>query len=148
MADRGRRVKGVQEGLFATFVVFDGEPTLFESLGGEIETCLEDPIDDGLECHAEATVIFSERFEIRVVLRREPANRRKDDLLLEQEMGFDGAIESKSGGLRVAAGSARERAAQILEEGLEPPVLCLDLACGTFQATAKLDFGCFHWRIP
>jgi hypothetical protein len=62
-------------------------------------------------------------------------------------MGFDGAIESKCSGLRVAAGSARERAAQILEEGLEPSVLRLDLACGAFQATTKLDFGCFHW-IP
>jgi hypothetical protein len=62
-------------------------------------------------------------------------------------MGFDGAIESKCSGLRVAADSARECAAQILEEGLEPTVLCLNLACGTFQATAKLYFGCFHW-IP
>ena len=104
-----------------------------------------DPIDDGLECRAEATVVFGERFEIRVVLRREPANRRKDDLLLEQKMGFDGAIESKCSGLRVAAGSARERAAQILEEGLEPPVLCLDLTCGALQAATKLDLIRFHW---
>jgi hypothetical protein len=128
-------------------VVFDGEPTLFESLGGEIEPGLEDLIDDGLKRRAETTVVFGKRFEFSVVLRRKSANRRKDDLLLEQEMGFDGAIESKSGGLRVAAGSARERAAQILEEGLEPPVLCLNLVCGALQATAKLDFVRFHW-IP
>jgi hypothetical protein len=54
-------------------------------------------------------------------------NRRKDDLLLEQEVGPDGAIESECSGLRVAADSAREGAAQILEERLEAPVLCLDL---------------------
>jgi hypothetical protein len=111
-------------------VVLYGEQPLFESLGGEIEPGLEDLIDDGLKRRAEATVVFAKRFEFSVVLRRKSANRRKDDLLLEQEMGFDGAIESKSGGLRVAAGSARERAAQILEERLEPPVLCLDLARG------------------
>ncbi len=147
MADRGRSVKGVQEGLFAIFVVFDGEPALFERLGGAIEPCLEDQIDDGLKCDAEDTVVFGERFEFSVVLRRESANRRKDDLLLEQEMGFDGAIESKRSRLRVAAGSARERTAQILEERLEPPVLCLDLTCGALQAATKLDLIRFHW-IP
>jgi hypothetical protein len=100
-----------------------------------------------LKCRAEATVVFGERFEFSVVLRRESANRRKDDLFLEQEMGFDGAIESKRSRLGVAARSARERTAQILEERLEPPVLCLDLACGALQATPKLDFIRFHW-IP
>ena len=147
MADRGRRVKGVQEGLFAIFVVPDGEPTLFERLGGEIEPRLEDMIDDGLKCRTEAPVVFGERFEFGVVLRREPANRRKDDLLLEQKMGFDGAIESKRSRLCVAAGSAPERIAQILEERLESPVLCLDLACGALQAAAKFDLIRFHWAL-
>jgi len=96
-------------------------------LGGEIELRVEDLIDDGLKCRAEAAVVFGERFEFSVVLRTESANRRKDDLLLEQEMSPDGAIESERSGLRVASGSAREVSLQILEEGLEAPVLRLDL---------------------
>jgi hypothetical protein len=141
------RVKAIQEGLFTDLVVLDGEPARFEGLGGKIELPLEDLVDDGLKPDAQALVVSDEYFEFDLVLRAEPANRRKDDLFLEQKMGLDGAIESKRSRLRVAARSARERVAQILEEGLEPPVLSLDLIRGALQVVAEFSSSCFHWLL-
>jgi len=89
-------------------------------------------------------VVCGERFEFHLMLRAESANGREDDLLLEQKMGFDGAIESKSGRLCVAAGSTLEHAAQVLEEGLEASVLRLDLIRGALQMVAELSSDCFH----
>jgi hypothetical protein len=59
-------------------------------------------------------------------------------------MGFDGTLESKRSRLGVAAGSTRDRAAQTLEEGIEPPVLRLDLICGVLQLIAEFSFNRFH----
>ena len=62
-------------------------------------------------------------------------------------MGLDGAVESKCSRLCVAAGSARERAAQVLEQGLEPPVLRLDLIRCALQMVAEFSSNRFHWLL-
>jgi hypothetical protein len=125
-------------------VVLHGEPARFEGCGSEIELPLEDLVDDGLKPYAQALVVSGERFEFDLVFWAESADRRKDDLLFEQKMGFDGAIESKCSRLCVAAGPTLEHAAQILEEGLEASVLRLDLIRGALQMVAEFSSNRFH----
>ena len=63
----------------------------------------------------QALVVVGERFELGVLLGAESANRRKDDFLLEQDMGLDRATESERRRLRLALRSARDGSAQLVE---------------------------------